>query len=68
MREIEAWKDALLDSFFVVRDNRAVLFLYGRHAFVVRGIEAELEDEMGLSLPACYKTVMLPFAGVLTYG
>lgn len=68
LREVEAWKDALFDSFFVARDGRDVVLMYGQHAFVVRGIEAELEDEMRLSLPTCYKTVILPFAGVLTYG
>lgn len=68
LREIQSWKDGLFGNFVIARDGRDVLFMYGDYSFVVRGVSDEFEYEMGLDLPSACCSVVLPFAGLLTYG
>ena len=67
LREIETWKDGLYGTFFIMRDGRDVTFLYGDYAFVVRGIVDEI-DSIFEQVPTMGSTVLLPFAGLITYG
>lgn len=68
LREVQSWKDGLFGNFVIARDGRDVLFMYGDYSFVVRGVSDEFEYEMGLDLPSACCSVVLPFAGLLTYG
>ena len=67
LREIESWKEGLYGTFFIMRDGRDVTFLYGDYAFVVRGIDDEI-DGIFEQVPTMGSTVLLPFAGLITYG
>ena len=67
LREIESWKDGLYGTFYIMRDRRDVTFLYGDYAFVVRGIVDEI-DSIFEQVPTMGSTVLLPFAGLITYG
>ena len=66
LREVESWKDALCARFPVVRIGRDVLFLYGNHAFAVRGLSQEIDDVTG-PLPVFAQTIIMPFDGLITY-
>lgn len=67
LRTIRGWENAINDKFGVVRDGRDVLFLFGSHAFGVRGITREIDDMTG-PLPAFVEATLLPFDGLITYG
>lgn len=67
LREIESWKNGLFARFVIMCDGRDVVFLYGKHAFVVRGTTYEIDDDLE-ELPTLGSTVLLPFAGLITYG
>lgn len=66
LQEVESWKDALCARFPVVRIGRDVLFLYGGHAFAVRGLSREIDDVTG-PLPTFAQTIIMPFDGLITY-
>ncbi len=68
LRQIEAWKHGLFGNFAVVRDGRDSVFLYGGHAFVVRGVDEEAEDQARMPLPLACSTVLLPFDVLITFG
>ncbi|MDO4796978.1 MAG: hypothetical protein Q4A01_03050 [Coriobacteriales bacterium] len=68
LRQIEAWKDGLFGCFAIVRDGRDTVFLYGGHAFVVRGIREEVDDVVGSPLPMAGYSVLLPCDVLITYG
>ena len=67
LAEVSAWKEAIFGRFAMARDGRDVLFLYGDHAFAVRGISREVDAATG-RLPGFGETVILPFDGFITYG
>lgn len=65
-REVASWKDAIYADFSVVREGSGVFFLYGDHAFGVRGLQNEIDQVAG-GLPAFVSTAIMPFDGLITY-
>ena len=66
-REVASWKEGVYADFAILREGSSTFFLYGDHAFAVRGLNNEVDKVIAASLPAFASTAIMPFDGLITY-
>ena len=67
LREVATWREGFFESFDAIRDGSNVYLIVGDHAFAVRGLGYELDEDF-YYMPTFVDTLLLPFDGIVTHG